>query len=795
MKILKAWWHESCTVCVSLSQDYGGVAPLTVESEYPVASYSVERAPVRLFAKYCAYYMEGGFVHFVLDAGNFDNVSLDNAEYYLCGSFNGWGAAAGDPAWKMGPGRTASELELKVDKSLVRLSHGGALFKFATADGRWLDPRADCPNAERDAEGNLNFRLNSKCTGRNLFFIRFCDLPDIRTKIFVRLDSSRCPVNVSEFLHQIYSHKRLGAYDAGGVTEFSIFAPRAQLAAVAWSSPDKKKTKHILTASTSDGAVWTARAGGDLRGCRYCWHILGVNIDAGTDFNSKFPIADPYANAMLSSEGPSIVLYDEDLPKPRCAHTPPPWCDIVVMEVHVRDLLAKAEAHISPDERGGFSGLAKWLSSPDCYIRRAGVNCVELQPIHEFTALKKSDYEWGYMPVNWFSPSSSYASNPSEASQVREFAELVEAFHKAGISVILDVVYNHFGDPNFLLKIDKEYYFEMSPDGRLVNYSGCGNDFRARSPMALRMIVDSLKRMVVNYGVDGFRFDLAELIGVEALREIEVELKKVKPSVILIAEPWSFRGHIARQLRDTGFSSWNDGFREYAFGFVGGGGDFEGFKYFMRGSLGGVAKWPAQTVNYVESHDDMCLFDRLCGDRWQFPSIDDVRKFKMAYAMTLVAPGIPMLAEGFDLLRTKGGKNNTYKDGEANALDYRRGESFTGERAWLRAFVRFRLSGLARALRLNCAPRESYFRFFSDSGAKAYGALFNADSSADCRRVLAAFNPSKDFARLDVGDMGGFIQIADIDRFDVRGLEDCAPISSGALEMPPLSFALFLSER
>jgi pullulanase len=101
------------------------------------------------------------------------------------------------------------------------------------------------------------------------------------------------------------------------------------------------------------------------------------------------------------------------------------------------------------------------------------------------------------------------------------------------------------GEPNHLLHIDKAYYFQLDEAGNLTNWSGCGNDLRCDTPMGRRLIIDSLTHLVETYDVDGFRFDLAELIGVEVLREIEAALKRVKPSIVLIAEPWSFRGHIA----------------------------------------------------------------------------------------------------------------------------------------------------------------------------------------------------------------------------------------------------------
>ena len=128
--------------------------------------------------------------------------------------------------------------------------------------------------------------------------------------------------------------------------------------------------------------------------------------------------------------------------------------------------------------------------------------------------------------------------------------------------------------------------------------------------MGRRLIIDSLKHLVETYDVDGFRFDLAELIGIEVLREIEVELKKVKPAIILIAEPWSFRGHIQDELQETGYASWNDGFRDCIAKYVKGEGNQDMIRHFVAGSPSST-RFAAQTINYTESHDDHCWLDRI----------------------------------------------------------------------------------------------------------------------------------------------------------------------------------------
>lgn len=793
MKILRAWWNNSDEIVVVLDKDVPEIPKISLSGACSSSKVLVSRASKEFFSYFTSFYVEDGIINFVLGENIFPDVSADS-EYYLCGDFNGWGAAIGVEKWKAVC--VGSKRMVSVPIADLNLKKKFGFFKFASADGAWMEPRSAAPNIVRDKDGNMNLRFLLERTGKNLFVIKCSDVCALGEGMVLTLPeygvSAR--VEIGELLCRTYSGERLGVFKKHGGTEFSIFAPRAKAAAVRWWR--KGGVEHILEASSSDGAVWTAASDGDLDGAFYSWHIDGNNLDSGANFDKRFPIADPYANAMAAPGGPCIVKYRDELPEHAGGFRAPYWHDLVIMEAHVRDVLAHARADLSPKERLTFEGLAKWLKSDECYLRKAGVNCVELQPILEYEAERPEDYEWGYMPTNWFSPASSYATDAEKGTQNKDFAGLVEAFHEAGIAVVLDVVYNHYGEPNSLLYVDKEYYFELAPDGSLMNYSGCGNDFRADTPMGRRLILDSLKNFITTYGVDGFRFDLAELLGINVLKEIEAELKKIKPSVILIAEPWSFRGHLGKQIKGTGFAAWNDGFREFMLQYAMGGGNFEGFKYFIGGSMGGFSSFPAQTVNYMESHDDKCMLDRIT-DRHVHPSAEDLRRYKIAYALILMSHGIPMVAEGFDLVRTKNGKHNTYKDGAANALDYRRGMRFTGEGQWLRNFVKFRRSREARALRPSSPVGEGFFKFFRGDESPAVAVVYNANREMGAARIFAAFNSSDKFAEIPVGDpdadISGCRQIADIDRFDANGI---APggfeYAHGVLTLPPLSVCVWV---
>jgi pullulanase/glycogen debranching enzyme len=302
--------------------------------------------------------------------------------------------------------------------------------------------------------------------------------------------------------------------------------------------------------------------------------------------------------------------------------------------------------------------------------------------------------------------------------------------------------------------------------------------------------------MIEAYGIDGFRFDLAELIGVEVLGEIEAALKHVKPDVILIAEPWSFRGHIAGALRDTGWASWNDGFRNYVKEYVHGGAPAERLEYFLRGSPWYFAKWPAQTVNYTESHDDRTWIDSITengGFDGTNPTPNDVKRTHIMAAVLFMSVGIPMVAAGQDFLRTKGGMGNTYQRGDLNAIDYRRLYRNLGTHAYFSDWIAFRRSARGRLLRHFSRPSEGYFRFFTNGGS-ALVVVLNADLSKGSERLLFAVNPTLFDAAIGIGDVAGWgswRQLADHERFFFAGSRAATRRVEPSLEVPALGCALW----
>jgi pullulanase len=286
---------------------------------------------------------------------------------------------------------------------------------------------------------------------------------------------------------------------------------------------------------------------------------------------------------------------------------------------------------------------------------------------------------------------------------------------------------------------------------------------------------------------------------VDVLREIEVALKRVKHDVILIAEPWSFRGHIAGALRDTGWASWNDGYRDCVRDYVRGGSTAAQLEYYLKGSPWYFAKWPAQTVNYTESHDDRTWIDQItenANNNGQQPSAYDRRRTHLMAAILLASIGIPMIAAGQDFLRTKQGVTNTYQRGDLNALDYRRIHRFPGTHAYFAEWIAFRRSDRGRLLRQWSRPSEGFFRCFPAKKSTALALLYNADRSQGPEHLLFAINPTLDDVTipLDAETVSrAWRQVADQERFFADGMRGMSQSVELELFLPALGCGLWIS--
>ena len=796
---------------IELSHDWRGRSvPVLVLAGGAFRMKKLERLPTAHFGLRAGYHFpQEGVIEFVLDPAAHPEIDVENDTVHVAGEFNGWRGAE-EAAWQMRPRVLAGRPVLTWTGPAESVLAGGRRFKFVTGRNRWLVVPWDAPAVERDADGNLNRVVDPERTGGHLFGFELESPADLSVSLTVRwaakLSGDQVPLCPGEFFFALGTELPLGVYPQRDGTVFRVFAPRAKsvelAVCAALAEQDRPHRYRLSRRDDAEGAagVWEITLEGNLHGWFYWYQIDGPR-DAFGPFDPKRRVLDPYALATVGREGPGIILDRARLGRvaDERAFKTPAWHDLVICEAHVRDLAAHAPVAADEGERRGFAGLKKWVESEDFYLSRLGVNCVELQPLQEFDNRSREEYHWGYMTVNWFAPASAYATRPEAASGVRELQELVRAFHARGIAVIVDVVYNHVGEPAHLMFLDKLYYFEQNAAGELSNWSGCGNDTRCSAAMMKRLIIDSCAHWLEVFGVDGFRFDLADLIGVPVLKEVEAALKRVKHDVILVAEPWSFRGHAAGELRDTGWASWNDGYRNFLRDYVRGAAPRETLEYFLKGSPWYYAKWPAQTVNYTESHDDRCWIDVITENAnhdGHLPTVNDRRRTHLMAAVLFSSIGIPMLCEGQDFLKSKHGVNNTYQRGDLNALDYARIHRFPSTHAYFADWIAFRLSETGRLLRHFSRASEGFFEFCWAEGTAAGAVIYNADLSQGPRRLLLAINPTLGDVVVPVGEWASLAwrQLADHERFLPPGRAAGARRVAPELFVPALGCGLWVAE-
>ena len=381
--------------------------------------------------------------------------------------------------------------------------------------------------------------------------------------------------------------------------------------------------------------------------------------------------------------------------------------DQVIYELHVRDFTHKMPNNAHPDK---FLGVADTAAL--AHLKRLGVTAVHLLPSFDFSSIDETKphlpaYNWGYDPQNYNVPEGSYATNAYDpAVRIKEFKQMVQALHRAGIRVILDVVYNHTADiehSNFQ-RTYPDYYYRKRADGSYSDGSGCGNETASEKPLMRAFIIESIVYWVQEYHIDGFRFDLMGVHDIMTMNAACRALHKIDPSIFIYGEGWSagqcaYPSHLlaskAHMKQMPGIAAFSDELRDGLRGpfyddkqgaFIAGvSGAEERIKF---GIVGGIAHpqvnmqqvggdhlpWnddPTQFISYVSCHDDMCLVDRL---RASVPNLTPemlVRLDCLAQSVVMLSQGVPFMLSGEEMLRDKQGVHNSYQSPiEINALPW-----------------------------------------------------------------------------------------------------------------------------
>ena len=459
------------------------------------------------------------------------------------------------------------------------------------------------------------------------------------------------------------------------------------------------------------------------------WHVFVPGLQAGQLYGYRVHgasnvLLDPYGKCVARSANTAVTrksvvadvgAYDWEDDRRPCT----PFAKTIIYELHVGNFTRHPSSGVDPARRGTFAGLIEKIP----YLHDLGVSAVELLPVFAFdeTSAPPGHHNvWGYQPLAFFAPHPGYSSRTDPLGALDEFRDLVKAAHRAGIEIILDVVYNHTAEGgaegptlSFRGLANDTYYLIDATGANFVDYSGTGNTLNANDPIVRRLILDSLRYWVAEMHVDGFRFDLASVMSRDEQGHpvpsppvlLDIESDPILANVKLIAEPWDAAGlYQVGGFAGDAWKEWNGRFRDDVRRFLkGDSATVRSLASRLVGSpdiYGAQGREPEQSINFVTCHDGFTLNDLVSYDHkhneangesnrdgsdvnhsWncgvegetQDDGVEQLRKrqIKNFFTLTLFATGTPMLLMGDEIRRTQRGNNNAYcLDDETTWFDW-----------------------------------------------------------------------------------------------------------------------------
>ena len=491
----------------------------------------------------------------------------------------------------------------------------------------------------------------------------------------------------------------------GGRTDFSLWAPAAEAVRLSlYASADDTTAFMVRDMKKSRGGLWKTAVKEDIKGSFYTFQVKrdGRWLEQTAGIAAKAVGVNGLRGAVIDWEETDPEGWSED----RSPEIKP--SDIIVYELHHRDFSIHDNSGIS--SKGKYLALTEegtvnpdGLSTGLDHLKELGVTYIQLLPSTDFatideTRLEDNQYNWGYEPLNYNAVEGSFSTDPySPTVRIKEFKQMVQALHKAGFRVILDVVYNHTTNASStgFERTMPGYFYRMNADGTFCNGSGCGNETASEREMFRKYMIESLEWWMKEYHIDGFRFDLMAIHDIDTMNEISRRLHAIDPDVVLYGEGWAASapaypsGKIA--LKDNTFlldkvGAFSDNIRDAIRGPLGC--ENAGFMDGVAGKkadlefgiAGGVEhpqvsvkSWagsPLQHVSYASCHDDHCLRDRL-EIATEASEEDRLRMVKLAQTAVYTSQGIPFIFNGEELYRHKQGVKNSYNQPDSiNAIDW-----------------------------------------------------------------------------------------------------------------------------
>ena len=488
-------------------------------------------------------------------------------------------------------------------------------------------------------------------------------------------------------------------------TVFRLFAPTDAKGVKVRIYKDGMGGKALKTVKMKlQDSLWVAEIQGDLQ-CRFYTFDMGRGECPGVFAKAVGVNGKRAAIITMSDTNPEGWTADQ---RPVCKSP----VDLVIYEMHHRDFsIARPDAQYP----GKFMALTEsWAID---HLKSLGVNAIHILPSYDYgsvdeTRLADNKYNWGYDPVNYNVPEGGYSTDPYRPdTRIREFKQMVQTLHKAGIRVILDVVYNHTYDidhSNFQRTYPDYYYRKVTttPDASASGYSngsGCGNETASEQPMMRRFMLESVKYWINEYHIDGFRFDLMGIHDIETMNQIRRMVDDIDPTIFIYGEGWSagscaypnellgMKANISKmsdiaafsdEIRDALRGPFSDDTKP---GWLGGVPEEESLKFGIVGAIRHPqvkmkkvnysekpwAQEPIQMISYVSCHDDMCLVDRLKASISNITEDELIRLDLLAQTAVFTSQGVPFMLSGEELLRTKQGVHNSFESPDSiNHLDW-----------------------------------------------------------------------------------------------------------------------------
>ena len=625
-----------------------------------------------------------------------------------------------------------------------------------------------------------------------------------------------------------YTGDDLGATWTPEQTTFRVWAPTADAVTVMLYDNGGETGLDIMLGSipmTADvNGTWVAVVEGNLNGTYYTY---SVEVDGEVR-----EACDPYART-TGVNGKRAMVLDLDSTDPvgwendKIPHTSGEITDAVIYELHVRDLSSDPSSGIT--QTGKFLGLLQTGTTNSDgiptgldHIKNLGITHIHLLPSYDYASVDETNpeagFNWGYDPVNYNVPEGSYSTDPYHGEvRVKEFKQMVQGLHEAGIGVILDVVYNHVYDAESFCfnNIVPGYFSRIDQEGNYSNGSVCGNDTASERSMVRKYIVDSVKYWADEYHLDGFRFDLLGLIDVQTVNECLEEVHKTHPHVIFYAEGWNMGTQVTKEnvvlatqanSKETpGMAYFSDMIRDAVrgsnsnaskTGYAAGAG---GFASNVKDSFLGHPTWaqnPSQVVNYVSCHDGLSLFDRLTMSTQDRTLEERVRMNNLAAAIVMTSQGTPFFQAGEEMLRSKplpegGFDHNSYKSPDSiNSIkwDTLSDPMYQDVVDYYTGLIAFRREH--SALRMTTAQEVSEkITQLPDLDFNVLGFHIAKDANGEQNELVIIFNPNAEATTVALPEGSWDIHINGEDAgtralATAEGTVEVAPISAMVLVLP-----------